>query len=285
MRKKMLRDVIGHDEVKNNLKKIIKNTPKVILFSGPSGVGKKFTALNFIDELNNGYLTKKLFTHPDIFVLDPQGKTFKLELVDKMKSYMATSPFELSKKFFILNNTELMNKESANACLKVFEDVPNHVQIILLSDYYDNVFETIRSRSVNFSFSPIKNLKNYYPSLNDLQLKVISGCPGKINEIEEIDINLIYKDAKNFIKNFSQLNYWEIINWCVSKESYDLGLVNKIMFISLEDLFLEKEENIPFDHLIYALKNIQERSSYNTNDKMHLRSCLLEAKYNLSKIN
>jgi hypothetical protein len=281
----MLRDVIGHEDVKGSLKKITFNIPKVLLFTGPSGVGKKFTALNFIDEVNNGYITKKLFTHPDIFILDPQGKTFKLELVDKMKSYMSTTPFELSKKFFILNNIELMNKESANACLKIFEDVPEHIQIILLSDHYDNVIDTLKSRSVNFSFSPIKNLKNYYPSLNALQIKVISGCPGKINEIIDVDLDTLYKESIYFIKYFSNLNYWEIIDWCVSKESYDLSLLNKIMFIAVEDIFLEKEKNVPFDHIIHALKNIQERSSYTVNSKTHLRSCLLEARYNLSKIN
>lgn len=281
----MLRDVVGHDDVKSNLKKIISNPPKVVIFSGPSGVGKKFTALNFIDEINNGYITKKLFTHPDIFILDPQGKSFKLELVEKMKTYMATKPFELSKKFFILNNIELMSKESANACLKVFEDVPEYIQIILLTDLYSNVLETIKSRGVNFSFNPIKNLKAYYPSLNEIQLKVVSGCPGKINEIIEIDVNKLYSESIDFIKKFSNLNYWEIIDWCVSKESYDLNLVNKIMFIAFNDLYLENDKNIPFESILNALKNIQERNSYSVNPKMHFRSCLIESKYNLSKIN
>jgi len=281
----MLRDVIGHELVKSQLKKVASNPPKVIIFSGPSGVGKKFTALNFIDEMYNGYLSKKIFTHPDIFIFDPQGKTFKLELIHKMKSYMSTSPFELKNKFFILNNVELMNKESANSCLKIFEEVPDYVQIILLTDSFEEVLDTLKSRATLFNFNPIKNLKEYYPTLSNLQLKIISGCPGRISEIENEPMEELYTDILNFFKSFSKLNYFEIIDWCVRKEKYKPELINQLMFIAIDDLYLEKDKSIPFNFIIDTLKNLKEKNKYSLNNSIHFRSSFIEAKYNLSITN
>ena len=281
----MLRDIIGHEDIKNKLKNLSRNPPKVLLFSGPSGVGKKFTALNYIDEIYNGYLNKKIYTHPDIFIFDPQGKNFKLELVNKMKSYMNTSPFELRSKHFILNNVDMMNKESANACLKVLEDVPDYINIILLADNNHLVLDTLKSRSINFNFSPIKNLKNYYPNLTDLQLKIVDGCPGKIEEIKDVDIDYLFDEINYLIKNFNNLDYFEIINWCVKNEKNDHDILNKLMFIAVEKLFLDKESDIPFNQIIHFLKIIKEKNQYYLNQNLHLKSTLIEAKHSLSKIN
>lgn len=281
----MLRDVIGHETAKSQLKKLSVFPPKVMLFSGPDGVGKKHTALNFIDESHNGYLTGKLFHHPDIYVFEPTTKTFKLELVDKIKQNINTNPFELKRKYFVLNKVDLMNKESANACLKMLEDGPEGVHFILLATNLDNVLETIRSRSINISFQPIPNLKEHFPSLTDLQIKVMRGCIGNKELALSKDLKLLYDDIRNFIENFNTMNYSEIIEWAVSKDSYDLDFLSDMILITSEDIYKENKQIFTIETIITEIKSIKDKIHSNLNLKMHFKNSLLQAKYNLQKMN
>jgi hypothetical protein len=281
----MLRDIIGHDTVKSKLKKLSPTPPKVILFSGPEGVGKKHTAFNFIDEVHNGYLTGKLFHHPDIYVFEPTTKVFKLELIDKVKQNIYTSPFELERKFFILNKIDLMNKESANACLKIFEDCPEYIHFILIATNYDNVLDTIRSRSVHFSFQPIQNLRQYFPTMSDLQIKVMRGCIGNKDLVQKTDIKFIYNDIKNFIETFNTLYYSDVIDWSVSKESYEIEFIVDMLFIVAEDMFKEGKQTFVIENILSELKILKDKLPLNINTKMHFKNSLLQAKHNLEKFN
>jgi len=128
----MLDQVFGHNILKKNLLEVSKNLPNVLIFAGPAGVGKKHTAYHLIDELCVGTLQGRLFMHPDIQFFEPDTKIFKLEMVHAIQEKAQTTPFELSRKFFILRHADRMNKESANACLKLFEDCPSNVTFILL---------------------------------------------------------------------------------------------------------------------------------------------------------
>ena len=127
----MLTNIIGHEEIKRNLKVLQNNFPKLLLFTGPQGVGKKHTALNLIDEFYKGSFNSRLESHPDILILTPDTKVFKMELVYEMKDFISDTAFELDRKFVIMHDVDLMNKESANSCLKVFEEAPNNTYFIL----------------------------------------------------------------------------------------------------------------------------------------------------------
>jgi DNA polymerase-3 subunit delta' len=276
----MLRDIIGHDSVKSKLIKI-KSPPKVMLFSGPDGVGKKYTALHFIDELNHGLLTKKLFLHPDIYILDSFGSTFKLELIEKIKNNIYSKPFELSYKFFILNNVEKMNKESANACLKIFEECPDHVYFILITDNITHVIDTIKSRAVIFNFDLINNLSDYYPKLSQKQIKILDGRIGYRDLIEGVDVDNLYNNFFIFFSNFNSHSYSDIIEWCVKNSNLDLKLFLKVIL----EVSKELDNYYLKENLVNFLKNIQIKTSSSIDFKTHFKNGLIQLKYNISKIN
>lgn len=281
----MLNEVIGHTEVKVKLKSLIKNIPKVLLFSGPEGVGKKFTAFRFINEINNGYLTDKYFTHPDIYFLKPDTNTFKLDLVDKLKENVSTKPFELSQKYFILDDIHLMNKESSNACLKIFEDCPDHCIFILLAEDSSKVLDTILSRSLKIEFNPIPNLKDYYPNLTDLQLDLMGGCLGRRELVLDKNITGTYNEVLQFVKNINNKNYNDIIDWCLNKRDVDINYLTDLILVSLKDISKDPEKTFLADVVLNEVKNFKSKLTYSVNLQNHFRYALISARRNLQIFN
>jgi DNA polymerase III delta prime subunit len=280
----MLEKIIGHDSIKDKLRKLKDFPPKVLLFSGPSNVGKSFTAFNFIDEIYDGYLNSKMHYHPDIIFLKPETKTFKLELVEKIHETLHTTPFELDKKFYILDGVDLMNKESANSCLKIFEDCPRYSYFILLADNENKVLDTIRSRSITFRFNPINNLEEYFPDLSPLSLKVMRGCIGNKNLYLNLDLDKIYSDVESFVLNFKNMTYSDIIEWFLDRKDIEPKLLVNIMTIACTEV-LNNSDNANCYYVLESLNNFNEIQELNINENFHLKNFLVQARYKMSSAN
>lgn len=283
----MLKDVIGHDDLRSTLFKIKEYPPKVMLFVGPSGVGKKFTAKHFIDEIHNGYFNHSEFVHPDIFILEPEKNTFKLELVNTIKESISTTPFSLNKKFYILDKVDLMNKESSNACLKMFEDCPKYASFILLAENIDNVLDTIKSRSIIFKFNPLepKIIKDNFPNISDIQLTLIRGCIGKLDELKKIDLDKIKKKIHSFVASFNKKNYSEIIEWCSFDKETNIDLFNDILIMECLKHIHCQQNKLPIEILLEESIKFKDKIKLNLNLRNHFSNMLIQARNKLAKIN
>lgn len=280
----MLSKVIGHENIKEKLLKLKSFPPKVMLFTGPSNVGKSFTAFNFINEMYDGSLSTRLHYHPDIIFLKPETKTFKLELVEKIHDTLHTTPFELDKKFYVLDGVDLMNKESANSCLKIFEDCPRYTYFILLADNEKNVLDTIISRSIIFRFNPINNLNEYFPELSSLYLKMMQGCIGNRNLYYNIDLDKLNLDVTDLVSNFKNMNYADIAEWFFDKKDIDPKVLSKLFNIVCLDV-LEKGLNISCYYLLEAINNFNQVIQMNVNENLHLKNFVIQARYKMSSAN
>ena len=56
------------------------------------------------------------------------------------------APFEAKRRFFIISGIEFFSREAANSFLKLLEEPPDKLQLILISNDYNAILETIRSR-------------------------------------------------------------------------------------------------------------------------------------------
>lgn len=86
-----------------------------------------------------------LGSHPDLYFL-PQGESV---LVDDIKFLIDNSllvPMEADKKVFIIKEFSTANASAQNKLLKILEEPPQNVNIILLVDNENNVLPTISSR-------------------------------------------------------------------------------------------------------------------------------------------
>jgi DNA polymerase-3 subunit delta' len=169
------------------------------LFSGPEGIGKKLTALNFAQALNclqNHFdacgqcvSCKKIDNnqHPDLHIIDKGSfEEIKISDIRVLQQGIALRPYEARYKVFIINDAHNLNPEAANAFLKTLEESSKNSVIILITDKPRLLFGTIISRCQTIKFSALSRsefvaaLKNMY-DMDDRTLRFLSFfCEGRI---------------------------------------------------------------------------------------------------------
>lgn len=165
-----LKEIIGQEKAVNILLGAIKKDriPSSYLFAGESGIGKKFTAVNFAKALNcldpkegdscgECSQCKKIDnqTHPDFLLVSPESSEIRVEEIRAVEEMLSLAPYEGNKKIVIIDDAETMNSSAANAFLKTLEEPPWQSLIILVSSSPDKLPETIRSRCSRVNFSPL----------------------------------------------------------------------------------------------------------------------------------
>jgi DNA polymerase-3 subunit delta' len=182
----------GQNSAVSYLKASLRNNriSHAYIFSGPDGVGKRLSAINFAKALNcsnvkSGSICgplaglavdpklnrgtegcdqcsscKKIDSskHPDIFTLKPkeEGASIKIEDVRALIKDVYLKPFEAYKKVYMIESAEYMKHEAANALLKTLEEPPADSIIILLTENIKSLFHTIVSRCQVVKFFPLK---------------------------------------------------------------------------------------------------------------------------------
>jgi DNA polymerase-3 subunit delta' len=135
------------------------------LFHGPAGTGKRTVARAFAAELlaegqpdpDAVRLRVEHGSHPDLTWVRPSGAhVMRVEDVDQAVVSAATrTPFEASRRVFVLERVDTMNDEVANRLLKTLEDPASFVHLILLTDALGRVLDTVISRCQLVRFDPL----------------------------------------------------------------------------------------------------------------------------------
>jgi DNA polymerase III subunit delta' len=134
------------------------------LFHGPSGTGKRAVAEAFAAALlSEGApdpeavaVRVEHHAHPDLMWVAPSG-AHEL-LVDDVRPVVSAAPrtpFEASRRVFVIERADTMNDEAANRLLKTLEEPPGFVHLVLLTDRPSDVLETIASRCQAVRFDPL----------------------------------------------------------------------------------------------------------------------------------
>ncbi len=135
------------------------------LFHGPSGTGKAAAARAFAGALlaegspdpDNTRARVDSGAHPDLTWVRPTGAhVMRVDDIEEAVVGAATrTPFEASRRVFVLERVDTMNDEVANRMLKTLEEPPPFVHLILLTDSLGAVLDTVKSRCQLVRFDPI----------------------------------------------------------------------------------------------------------------------------------
>ena len=117
------------------------------LLSGPAGAGKRSYADRFAAALLGCPPHRiETRTHPDLFVLEPEGQGILIEGARRLRRDLHLRPFEADRRVYLILDAHLLRDESANALLKSLEDPPEYGVLVLVSDHAERMLPTIRSR-------------------------------------------------------------------------------------------------------------------------------------------
>lgn len=126
------------------------------IFYGPDEAAKKNIAMNFADKILNSTTEFK----PDLMLISTDAdEEISINLIRMLKRFLSLSPYLGKYKVAIIEKAENLNLYAQNALLKIFEEAPNHVIIIICVKTIDLISETIASRGVKLPFWKENNLK------------------------------------------------------------------------------------------------------------------------------
>jgi len=204
--------IFGNDETRARIGAAIEGgrMPHAFLLLGPSGSGKHTLAKEISAALNcegdssslpcgRCSFCKRIYdgNFTDLKILSkPKDKaTVGVSAVKELREDMFLSATESDYKIYVFADAECMTVEAQNALLKVLEEPPSGVIIILLSTEGDKILTTIKSRAqtVNMSRFHQEALKDILikisPEARELELRepekleaAVMGADGRIGE-------------------------------------------------------------------------------------------------------
>jgi len=135
------------------------------LFHGPAGSGKRTVARAFAaalvadEEAARDGVAQRIArgVHPDVTWVTPSGAAEMLvsDIEEPVVAAAARTPFESSRRVFVIEAVDTMNDQTANRMLKTLEEPPSFVHIVLLTDRPQDVLATISSRCQPVRFDPL----------------------------------------------------------------------------------------------------------------------------------
>lgn len=158
--------LLGNDETKSRIARAIESSTlaHAFLIGGPSGSGKTTLALEMAAAINCEKASdnssplpcgvcsscRRIYdgNFPDLkFLSKKKDKaTIGVDEVKDFREDMFLSSTEADKKIYVIDDAECMTVEAQNALLKVLEEPPSAVIIIMLATECDRILTTIKSR-------------------------------------------------------------------------------------------------------------------------------------------
>ncbi len=126
------------------------------LFHGPAGAGKRETARAFAAVLlaegsadpDGAARRVAAGVHPDLAWVRPSGaaEMLRADIEEPVVAAATRTPFESTRRVFVIERVETLNDAAANRMLKTLEEPAPYVHLLLLTDRLGDVLPTILSR-------------------------------------------------------------------------------------------------------------------------------------------
>ncbi len=196
--------------------------------------------------------------HPDVSVVEPEGKGIKIEQIRRIKTLSSFRPNEGEKKIYLLKDAHTLSLPAANSLLGILEEPPSYVVFILLAPQLSLLPDTVVSRCLCIPFNRVPRreiyefLKKQKSSLSDRQLWTAAHlAEGSIGRA----VSMLNSDSWSQQRE-QAFTWWKGFIACSQKE-----LFSYVEELSREEHlldFLNFIESYYRDCLIYQAAGIEE---------------------------
>jgi len=257
--------------------------PQTILLDGPEGVGKATLARRFAaamlggaekieqddlsleanaeaiadrekwpaDKRNEDPL---LFgTHPDFLTFPPDGplRQISIEQMRVLKQRAQFKPLHGERRVFLIDHIDRANEQAENSLLKILEEPPDHLILLLAAENPYDLLPTIRSRAVSFHLAPLSNsdMRAFAASRElsdpDRRIALAAGSPGLALSM---DLE-VYEERRNAMLKLLEVaagrapfaDWAKYAEAMAPRKTEKLDALLNILYVLLEDLLLLSE--------------------------------------------
>lgn len=282
---KLLR-VYGHEEILKVFRNII-NQNKIsntYLFVGEEGLGKRFLAEYFAMMVNCKGNDKPCFkcsscvkmlkkSHPDVFIIEPEGDSIKVETVRYINAEINIKPYESFKKVFIIDRADKMTPAAQNAFLKTLEEPPLYGLFILISPQIEALLPTVVSRCnvVRFKRERKEVIKEYLigeKGVSEEEAEVLAhladGNFGEADKLVDENYKKLRSNVLSEIEKIFEKKGFEVLNeYSFFEENKEqIEEVLKIFLSYLRDVLVFKTtKNLKFIKNVDYIDSIEKLES------------------------
>ena len=245
-------DLVGHAGAEQALLTAARSgrLPHAWLIGGPAGIGKATLAFRFARFLLSGgtesgagglfgddvqdslhldpevpvFRRVSASGHADLLTVerpppDDKGKRpgdIPVAEIRKIAPFLRLTPAEGGWRVVIVDEAERMNRNSANALLKVLEEPPDRAVLLLVCNRPGALLPTIRSRCRSLTLLPLPEaemmalLARQAPDLPDEDARAAArlsrGCPGRALELVEEGGLVLYRGLIDLLETLPNLD-------------------------------------------------------------------------------
>jgi DNA polymerase III subunit delta' len=240
-------DLAGHEYAEHELRRLLEagRVPHAILLSGPRGIGKATLAFRFarfllatrdhatemategglaVDPESGVFHRVAAGGHADLLTVerayDPRRRRLRSEIVvddaREITSFFRLTAAEDGWRIVVVDGAEEMNRNAANALLKVLEEPPRQALLLLVSHSPGRLLPTIRSRCRRFPLVPLAQevvtrlLRRYRPELPQPEAEALAalsdGSIGRALELADAGGLALYRSMLEMLSQIPGLN-------------------------------------------------------------------------------
>ena len=255
--KDILSSIVGHEPIKQRLSQLVskQKLPNTVILSGSSSIGKYKVALGVAQAVmcrqKQGDLACGLCgsclrvakeQHENLRLVKSAGGLIKVDQARAVTQFLSKKNNADEFKVVIIDESEHLNNQSANALLKTLEEPPKNCFIILVTSSLNQLLPTIRSRGQIFRFGELTTAQIKQISGADEWLVELSGANLQtIDKLQDSSYQEIYMNLSHSIANLGESNYNASINLI---SAYTKNKTHSLILIqALQGLFHSSYKN------------------------------------------